>query len=132
MNNISEINTFLKNTQDLNVRFDIRSTLIEESENILNAIVSLMTQWHDKFNGTFKMDCYLSEDSFYGSTVTKLIETISNSKSKTLRFYNTINDEYLCSIDALFQQSCSSLVDLFLGGIKILKLQNLPLLKRVV
>ncbi|GME81635.1 unnamed protein product [Ambrosiozyma monospora] len=133
LNNITEMSTFLTNTKNSNVRFDIFLRLDNESENIFNGINTFLTQWHKQFNGTFSLHGSIRKEFYNNPVFTRFIDTVSNAKVKTLKL-NNIHDNNIifhCPIDIWFRYSASSVADLLLSGVSISKFQNLASLKRL-
>ncbi|GMG21189.1 unnamed protein product [Ambrosiozyma monospora] len=128
--NLFGIDTFLNSTRDLNVRFDV--TLITASENILNGINNLLTEWHEKFNGSLISYISSANKNFYDSpSFTRLIDTVSTIKIKKFKFSGKHSKDFYFSIDRLFQYSVSTVVDLMLSEVSISNFQNMPSLKRL-
>ncbi|GMG47568.1 unnamed protein product [Ambrosiozyma monospora] len=135
LDNLFEIDTFLNSTRDLNVRFDVILRLIKESEDIFNGTNNLLTEWHEKFNGSLKSYISSANKEFYDSpSFTRLIDTVSTPKIKELTFDNNYKGnevDFYCSLDGLFQYSVSTVVDLTLSHVSISNFQNMPSLKRL-
>ncbi|GMG44184.1 unnamed protein product [Ambrosiozyma monospora] len=106
--------------------------LTKESEDIFNGINTLLTQWHENFNGSLKFYIrYESKEFYHSPFFTQLIDTVSTSKIKEFKFNGGHSKDFYFSIDGLFQYSVSTVVDLMLFDVSISNLQNMPLLKRL-
>ncbi|GMG53679.1 unnamed protein product [Ambrosiozyma monospora] len=133
LDNLSEIDTFLNSTKDLNVKFDVTLMLAKEYEDMFNGINTLLTQWHENFNGSLVFHIsYESKEFHHSSFFTQLIDTVSSSKIKKFIFRSIyLHDSDYFSIDSLFRYSVSTVVDLTLSQVSISNFQNMPSLKRL-
>ncbi|GMG21334.1 unnamed protein product [Ambrosiozyma monospora] len=126
-----EIVTFLKNTKDLNVKFDLSLQLVR-ADDLFKGINTLLTQWHEKFNGSLIFVGDMSKELYDSPTFTQFIDTVSSLKIKTFDLFCPHGrDVGFYSIDGLFQYSVSTVVNLELQCVSISNLQNMPSLKRL-